>query len=85
MKFLKRLRNQTQTGTTAAPVAATRKSAVIGTRHSTVPDGFVVVRRDALAAYVGEYHHHGRYHKCTADGQDWPCATYTEIRRALDE
>jgi hypothetical protein len=70
-------------GYIGALAAATPESADIGTRQMTATDPYVLVKREALASYVGEYHHN-RNQRCKADGQDWPCDTYKELRRAID-
>jgi hypothetical protein len=73
---------ESQRGFIAALVAGTPETADIGTAQMTATD-YVLVKREALASYVGEYHHN-RNARCKHDGQEWPCDTYKELRRAID-
>lgn len=53
--------------------------------YRNVKETEVVVDRQTLKDYLEEYHHRHSTGRCKADGQDWPCDTYTVLRKAVDE
>lgn len=59
------------------------RSGKTGYRH--VKETEVVVDKQALIDYLTEYHNPRPGGTCKADGQDWPCKTYSTLRKAAYE